>query len=664
MSRSFTRREAITMGLGAAAGSTLLPAFPVSAESLPEVGPINYIVPSPKRVEMGSEQGISPHRLEGCLIDWDNFQPDKWIRVSKGAVDASSEESYRLEIDHMGASVRGASDAGIFYGVQTLIQIVRGALAAGVDIPAVTIIDWPDIAYRAVHFDSKHHLDTLDAYYGAIDRLASLKINAIIWEFEDKLRYRRRPIVGAANAISIEEMQALTRYAGRRHVSVSPLVQGLGHASFVLKHQEFAHLRDDPESDWAFDPLADETYELQFDLYRDAMEATPGSRYLHIGGDEVNVGESQRAKAAGMGPLELHLYWLNRVTGFLVENGRTPIMWDDMPLKHGGVYQTTHDESIGQAESDTMWNESEATLSTIVSQFPREAVYMRWSYHTPEIAGNQKALDWYARSGLQVMTSTAAQTRWPVYPRRNGNTGPIRQLCRMTAERSLSGILCTSWDDDSPHMAFFWRGWTCFSDLAWHSTARNEAESLLAFANQAFGPDAASLAVEGLTALERAMDIWDTALITANRRNVCRADTMEGIIEPPGSGGLTAWRLTHRDRIQEATEGVKLSEQARTALESAIDLSQRNRYELRLALALVNLQAWSHEVLSRGSAPELSLNERWEIFLDLYQQQRILHNPAGYILDQNHHTHQANSSNGPDWMIAVELEYDRRLQDS
>ena len=73
-------------------------------------------------------------------------------------------------------------------------------------------------------------------------------MNAIIWEVEDKLRYTRRPEVGAPNAISKQEMQAISRYAKERNIEISPLVQGLGHAGFSLKRNW--DLRENPFSHW------------------------------------------------------------------------------------------------------------------------------------------------------------------------------------------------------------------------------------------------------------------------------------------------------------------------------------------------------------------------------------------------------------------------------
>ena len=118
--------------------------------------------------------------------------------------------------------------------------------------------------------------------------------------------------------MTIEQWQKLSEYAHARNISISPLVQGLGHASFVLKHEQYKSLRDDPESDWAFDPLNPKTYEVQYDLYLDALEALPHGKYLHVGGDEVKTTGRNSGKSA----LELQLIWLNKVCQFAEEKGR------------------------------------------------------------------------------------------------------------------------------------------------------------------------------------------------------------------------------------------------------------------------------------------------------------------------------------------------------
>ena len=274
-----------------------------------------------------------------------------------------STEGYSLTVTANQVSIKSSSKAGLFYGCQTLEQLMEDALAQNINIPPMEIVDFPGIAYRPIHLDTKHHLDNMKSYYDLVDRLSRLKVNAIIWELEDKLRYREYAMVGAENAIGVQEMAALSNYAKARNVEISPLIQGLGHASFILKHEELKYLRDNPESDWAFCPLNPDTYKVQFSLYQDAIDATPHGKYLHIGGDEVGkLGMSALSKASGKTPFELQMHWLRKVSEFAAQHNRTPIFWDDMVLKRAGLYKTTYDESLTDSDVDNIWKENGENL--------------------------------------------------------------------------------------------------------------------------------------------------------------------------------------------------------------------------------------------------------------------------------------------------------------
>ena len=179
-------------------------------------------------------------------------------------------EGYTLEIPDNKIVINAKDEAGLFYAFQTLGQLMEDAKEQNVFLPKCFIKDFPLLSYRVIHLDIKHHIDKLDYYYKLLDKLAKYKINAIIVEMEDKLKYKRQPIVSSGDALSIETWQKLSDYAMERHIEISPLIQGLGHASFILKHDKYKALRDDPKSDWAFNPLNPKTYKVQFDLYFDA----------------------------------------------------------------------------------------------------------------------------------------------------------------------------------------------------------------------------------------------------------------------------------------------------------------------------------------------------------------------------------------------------------
>src|SRR5690606_28102177 len=169
---------------------------------------------------------------------------------------------------------------------QTLIQLIQQKNGDRY-IRGMEIVDWPDAKQRAIHYDTKHHQDKRSYVESLIRDLAKYKINMLVWEWEDKLVYPSRPEIGAPGAFEMQEIQELTAYAKKYHIQLTPLVQGLGHVSFILKWPQFAHLREIYASNFEFCPLKDGSYELLFDLWEDAVKATPGSSYIHIGSDET-----------------------------------------------------------------------------------------------------------------------------------------------------------------------------------------------------------------------------------------------------------------------------------------------------------------------------------------------------------------------------------------
>ncbi|MFL0683394.1 MAG: glycoside hydrolase family 20 zincin-like fold domain-containing protein, partial [Algoriphagus aquaeductus] len=266
------------------------------------------LLPSPSEMTISGQSKLELEVVEAL------FEKAKKAMLEKGSLDGIEsfrftlqpdldlkKEGYLMEISADQISIQAPADAGLWYGLMTLGQLIQDAKDQNSALPLVKIKDEPALDYRAVHLDVKHHLEKKEYYFELMDRFAAQKINAVIVEIEDKLQYELQPKVGSSDAFSISEWKELSDYAMARHIRISPLVQGLGHASFILKHPEYIPLRDDPESDWAFNPLNEETYKVQFDLYEDALKAFPYANYLHVGGDEVHT----TGRNSGKSPLEL-----------------------------------------------------------------------------------------------------------------------------------------------------------------------------------------------------------------------------------------------------------------------------------------------------------------------------------------------------------------------
>jgi hypothetical protein len=670
----------------------LFVALSVSSLSCLKVPPLPFkILPKPRRVQFLKGHGLRIDELKSIQLEKDFFRPvmgsilsrlplasedergTLTLTLSEDKGLPQSEEGYILQIKNGRVNLKSRGEAGLFYGCQTLEQLLEDSRDTGIPIPACRITDYPALSYRAVHIDVKHHLDTMKYYYDSIDRLARYKINAVIFEFEDKLRYRRRPLVGAPQAVSMDEMAALTQYARERHVEVSPLVQGLGHATFILKHEKYAPLREDPESRWAFCPCDEGTYEVLFDLYLDAFEATPGSRYLHVGGDEVGeIGQCPRCKprADNEGKLALNLYWLRRVCEFAQKHSRIPIFWDDMLFKYAGVWDTMWSD-LESKEVTQLWEKGEPILDSVLEQYPKNCVYMRWNYTLARQEGNIRALEWFKKRGLKAWIATAAQNVHPLFPQ-DDRVNIIQSFIMLADEKDIDGMLCTAWDDSSPHMETYWRGLIASGEFSWNPGGRSLDEFEVAFLQREFGPECVD-ATQLYSELFQAVAFWNRALCEkGNHRRI------QQLIRLPDPGDPGEWSRQNEERLDMAVAEAEKYLRLKTQLEELMHKSRRNRYHLELLSAINDFQVTSAHMLLALRECDSSKKKRrtqgmekvqsglvefdiaWKKLQEVYEKTRFLSYPLEYVQDR--YFHMASRTEDLSWMVEVEEQFHKNVR--
>ncbi|MFT4857938.1 MAG: hexosaminidase [Planctomycetota bacterium] len=639
------------------------------------------LLPNPKSISISIASSISPDDLRLEFEQAKNqFISGKPVEDLEGEIIqfeldpnlTGNEEVYKLDIFETEIFLKAQTPAGFWNGLMTLGQLLQDAEDRGINLPGLQIIDEPALAYRAVHLDVKHHLEKKEYYFELMDRLSALKINGIIIEIEDKLAYQRQPIVGSSDAFSIADWKEISDYAMARNIRISPLVQGLGHASFILKHPEYQSLRDDPESDWAFNPLDEKTYEVQFDLYSDALEAFPHANFLHVGGDEVNT----TGRGSGKSALELQLTWLNRVSEYAAGKGLTPIFWDDMPLKNAELYGTIYNKELTASEVDSIWNANEDRLNAYIDKFPKNCIYMRWNYDIPESPGNSKAMQWFTKNGFQVMGATAGQTRWNLMPQDQSNAKNIRDFAKSSIESKTSGLLLTLWDDDSPHFELYQRGIATFAEYTWTGDQRTIPEIQQAFRQLTFGPELVSEELAFIDLLEEPVAFWKNALLDGKDRNRLRAmdnPIQEALISLPNPDSTGKWIAKYGERITKAEENLAQINEVLERIAESKKLAKRNVYTLevyeqvaqaiqfsnRALITLAELDDPSGEKRAMAEQKLKGMAAEWTaIQSDLekvYGKTRQLNKPADYILDQDHHHHLANQAkNFSDWQFYVE----------
>ena len=156
-------------------------------------------------------------------------------------------EGYEISATGTTLTVAAATPAGLFYGAQTVKQLITGSGARAVLHPA-NIRDWPAMKYRGLHDDlSRGPVPTLAFQKHLIQTLAAYKVNIYSPYFEETQQYAANPIPAVPNgSITPAEARELTAFAARYHVTVVPEQEAFGHLRHTLLWEQYNPLAETP----------------------------------------------------------------------------------------------------------------------------------------------------------------------------------------------------------------------------------------------------------------------------------------------------------------------------------------------------------------------------------------------------------------------------------
>ncbi len=154
---------------------------------------------------------------------------------------ADAPEAYQINIAAEGVLILAPTAHGLFDGLQTLWQL--GEQGRG-RVPCGTVVDWPALELRGIHLDLKGAMAPAAYWQEVIRRLSRFKVNAVLLEYEDKFPYAAHPELAGPGALARAELDELLAIARDHFVEVIPLLQCLGHVEYVLRHPQYAALRE------------------------------------------------------------------------------------------------------------------------------------------------------------------------------------------------------------------------------------------------------------------------------------------------------------------------------------------------------------------------------------------------------------------------------------
>jgi hypothetical protein len=519
--------------------------------------------------------------------------------VAPGAGEAIARQGYRLEVAGDHVSLVGNAPAGLFYGVATLLQLLRPAPAGGGwELPRGRIDDWPDRELRVIHYDTKHHQERLAAVRSMIERASAFKINAVAWEIEDKFAYRCHPQIGAPGAFSAAEIAELAGFALERHVELIPILQGPSHLAFVLKHPEFAALREDPANNYMLCPSNPRCYELLFAMYDELIAATPGGRYFHVGtdepyflGDGLACGCRARREAVGAGGMMAE--FITKCAEYLKGKGRTALCWGEWPMTAGDV--------------------------------PRlPAGIVNAVFQNPEMGAA------YRQRGIRELIYAPTQGARPLFPEYFEPADPAKGgACRMDSlfaavahgpARPFDplGTLIATWDDAGLHLETFWLGWAAGSAWGWNPAAPAPGEAAAAFARVFHGPEAVGM-VEVYRLLDRLARWWVGAWdLAPSRRGPSyqrrwhprfdRTLALPRVPDPENLDNRSFFAARYAELLAGAERAAAEAARAADLLLENLGRARRNRHALEVFLSVVRLVEDHVRTLRALSAAERELD--------------------------------------------------------
>ena len=286
-----------------------------------------------------------------------------------------SPESYTLSVTSQRIEIRATSGAGLFYGMQTLLQLMQPASTGSYSVPSVEIEDTPRFAYRGLMLDVSRHFSTKEFIKKQIDALAYYKINrlhlhltdAAGWRLEIKKyplltdfaawrtdptwkkwwnggrKYLRYDEPGASGGYyTQDEIREILEYARQHYITVIPEIEMPSHSEEVLAAYPQLSCSGEPYKNSDFCVGNEETFTFLENVLTEVMELFP-SEYIHVGGDEAGKSAwktcpkcQKRMKDEHLANVdELQSYLIHRIEKFLNNHGRRLLGWDE--ILQGGI---------------------------------------------------------------------------------------------------------------------------------------------------------------------------------------------------------------------------------------------------------------------------------------------------------------------------------------
>jgi hexosaminidase len=528
--------------------------------------------------------GIQLRLKPGSVIPGQSTDPDK---------EAIAAQSYQLTIDKSTAIIAANAPEGLFYGIETFIELLRkrdGVLW----LPQLRITDWPDLHLRHIYWDDAHHLDRLPDLKRAIRQAAFYKINGLVLKLEGHFQFKSAPALVEPYALTPAEYQELTDYALRYHVQLIPYLDGPAHIAFILKHPEYAKYRSFPDSNYELCVANPEAVKFLSGMFQDLLDANKGNQYVYLSTDEpyyVGMADNPQCQEKG-GAGKLLADFTTQIAAPMHQQGRTVMFWGESPLKPADIdalpSYLVNAETYGP-EFDPVFHQHGI----------RQMIYTSTQAGTARLFPDYFPLPDSRR--VHPLNSQEDRIETGVH---KISSDPAR------GKTDIIGAVVAGWADMGLHPETFWVGYATITAAAW-KPAPTIPESMAAFYRTFYGDSAVNMNRIYQLMSQQAhfwLDSWEWAPSSRkpifgnsygifNPRHSVRDQTLP--LPPAGLTSTAAWLQDSANirRLQLAADFLADNDELLGLLEDNLARVDFNRYNLEVYIAIAQIYRQNLEML-------------------------------------------------------------------
>jgi hypothetical protein len=397
-----------------------------------------------------------------------------------------SREAYSLQVTPKGVEIRAASSAGLFYGVQTLLQMVEGS-GPEAALPAAAIRDWPALPYRGFMMDLSHgQLLRVPEIERQLDLLARFKANQYYFYSEANIEFEGYDLVNPDARYTRDEVRRIIEYARQRHVDVVPCMELYGHMHDLFRVEKFADLGLPRYGD-EFDPRNQRVLAVLSDWVAQTAELFP-SPWYHVGFDEPwSLGKI--GVEPGKDSFKTFVGVLRHVAGEAQRHGKRLMFWADI--------------NVG---ASTLSNHPE-----LMRELPGGVIAVPWVYEA--YTNYDSYVRPLAQAGVPTVVAPGVWNWNELFPDYHRSFVNINGLVAAGKKHKSLGLMVTGWTDSAQTI---YRqslpGLALSAAAGWQSEPVDSATFFADYAAQMYPAAVAAEVAPALEELSTVEELFETCL--------------------------------------------------------------------------------------------------------------------------------------------------------